>query len=472
MKLGFVHLMKTAGSSVNSYMKHKLLGQNLYWLEDPDKYGKTNWNREELLDFSATNKQRVYIHSHSGAWSADVIEEYVKQNWLLFSFYRHPGDQWCSFYYWARGKGEQFQSIAHQFELDDFLQRAWQTSDEHQGFCNLRRQLDLPSWWRSLNYVALFSRANFRQFIKRYFKRTVWTTPAKNRSKNQGYEYYRRKGIVSDATHQLLLDSQRYRDYQELAQRPHVREDQAFSDPARNFFLARRRRQPNDPTRFAILFQGRSGSSWLTAHLDAHPQINAFPECLDSFEHRRDYQRKWLDEFYYRLPNKNPAIRCLGFKTKLSSIVHPPDFKEFFEREQVKVIHLYRANPVHLAISIVRANRLRNATGRSNLYDASNRLGPVEISVDEFKSALGRSRKYQELQEFVDLLEVPKISIEYEELRNDFKNCLKRIHRFLGVVHVLTEADIWKNTPTDLSQAVSNLNELQAAFPALSDYFR
>lgn len=230
-------------------------------------------------------------------------------------------------------------------------------------------------------------------------------------------------------------------------------------------------RRKRNPIRFVILFQGRSGSTMLKGHLMAHQAVHAFGEIFDAFPRTWPNQHGWLKKFYCDLQWTDRSHKVIGFTTKLSSIADPSKFKEFVEANNVRVIHLDRSNPVKLAVSVIRAKRLRELSGESNIKSDGERLGPIRISVDEFRRGLNRKKLYAELSDYVETLGVPKVHVYYEEFLEDEKQALEKIWDFLEVDNADTKTETLKNTPDDLTHAVSNLEELKAAFPELAQYF-
>lgn len=476
MKTAFIHLMKSAGSTVNAHLCSKVLWRAYFRIENSWESRESDWTRDELEEFADTKEDKIYVHSHGAAWQDDILQRYIHNDWFTFCFYRHPGDQWCSFYYWCRDvMGSSFPSVAHDYELDEFLRLAWSPSIEdaelNAAFQNLRDNLDLPNRWRELSYVAIFSPEVFKKFLKKYFRSRSWHLRANNTSPNRGYEFYRSQGLISDETHKLLIHSNRMDDYQELLAKPHDIGNK-FTRPEHNVLYQRRFFKRIEPVRYIILFQGRAGSTLLTENLANHPWIHAFEEVLDTFPQTWSNQRRWLKKFYVRLPIKDRSIRVIGFKAKYTSISNHEGFKDFIEKHQIKVIHLHRSNPVKLAISVIRAELLRKKTGRSNLYDEKDSLGKVKIPVEYFEHGLKRIKNYKALEEYVDTINTPKLSLTYEEFLSDLEGSMNRVYDFLPVRRTgLTNIEVKKNTPDNLYDAVENLDELREAFPELESFF-
>jgi len=484
MKIAFVHIMKTGGSTVTNVLNKTAFRPHRYLQIDPECQRENDWSDQELRGFLSWNTDRLYVHNHAKNWEMDTISEYVKQGWFTFSFYRHPGDQWCSFYFWSQeANNERFKRrqtgrsrpFTNELTLDEFLRLGWSDNSELQSeyknaMPGLRKNLDLPERWREMNFVALYSNQNFKSFLKKYLGKRTWMLEQTNTSSNSGYEHYRRKGLISKTTHELLMDSERYDNYQKLLEKPHERGHEQFLTANSNVFLNRRQRLPG-PVLYVILFAGSAGSNLLTSHFKDHPHIQAFEEEFDKFPSTWANQKKWLRNFYVRLPKKDRSIQALGFNTKLTSISDTSRFREFLEQHQVRVIYLTRTNPVKMAVSDVLDRRRRERCGGSHVHEPSHDSCTTQISVEEFHEALKCEQRSAELDEYVSTLDVPKLRLEYEELQQDEAAALHRIWMFLGVGLIKMSAKLPKNNVDNLDEIVLNLDELRAAFPGYEEHF-
>ena len=181
-------------------------------------------------------------------------------------------------------------------------------------------------------------------------------------------------------------------------------------------------------------------------------------------------QLDWMTNFYYSKP-KNDRVTTVGFKTKFTDIADLELFANFVHDNNIKVIHLFRRNLVKLIVSVIRAEALRDKHGDSNLYSTGNDLGKITIDPKEFRKHKKRVRYYRELRQFVDELKVDVCHVRYEQLLHNLQGTLGRIWRFLGVSNHRTEAQVLKNTPDRLEDAVANLDELRATFPEYDRFF-
>jgi LPS sulfotransferase NodH len=248
------------------------------------------------------------------------------------------------------------------------------------------------------------------------------------------------------------------------------------------------------PVKFVILFQGRTGSTFLVDALRRHPEVDADGEILQNEAqelrgwktHENPYRRAWrtgklayrgtpvesqLRRTEQRWRDARPGAMAVGFKTKIRDLLDIESFKDLLEREGARVIMMERDNLVKQAVSRVRSMDLwRNTKASSghgdwNLMSEKDRLGESEIPFAEFDRML-QLVTYDKavLQASVDYLDVPKIRMEYADLLRDRDAWLGRVFDFLGVRHVDLESGVLKNTSDDLSESVSNFAELRARY--------
>lgn len=223
------------------------------------------------------------------------------------------------------------------------------------------------------------------------------------------------------------------------------------------------------PVRYVNLFPGRTGSTYLTSHMNSHPQIVARYEilvkCPDSWEAQLDCLNELFDK------KRFPLIRAVGFKSKLNQILDRKAFQSYIIERNFKVIHQIRTNHLKHIVSVIRARTLRSEQGTSNLLDpAHTPMGPTEIPEPIFACEKKRLDIADQLDRFVESLELPKLTIVYEDMLKDEKREFKRLWDFLGVDHVPTEGLTRKNTPDDIRKAVTNLDEILEHHPEMQKF--
>lgn len=221
-RVAFVHVMKTAGSFVESYLAYQVLAKRGYRIHNSYAMGRhTDWTPEELEHFRTTDAGiATYVHNHVSNWPADVLQSYRQDGWFVFSFIRHPGDQWCSCYYWGKKQPHGFWSAdmhraLNACSLDEFLHLGFGADDSLKWF---RRGLDPPSSWRSLDYIDEYSDDSFAWMLDRHFgHRFAPRSMARvNASDNPGYAECLAEGLVSESTDRLIRASEQFATYEEI----------------------------------------------------------------------------------------------------------------------------------------------------------------------------------------------------------------------------------------------------------------
>lgn len=217
-------------------------------------------------------------------------------------------------------------------------------------------------------------------------------------------------------------------------------------------------------TRYVLLFEGRTGSSYLTTSLDSHPKVHALEEALVRLKKEgHEAQERWI-----RKALTPPLIGrwgSIGFKTKLRDISDPARFSALLKELDVKIIHMQRKNRVKVTVSEINCNILHQKTNYYNIYKEEDRLAPVSIDVEQFKRVLKmREDLDSQLKHFVEELRLPTLELYYEDILRDEADVLHRTYNFLGVPPILTKGTSFKNTSDNLREALLNFDELRAEF--------
>jgi hypothetical protein len=234
-----------------------------------------------------------------------------------------------------------------------------------------------------------------------------------------------------------------------------------------------------DVRRFVLLFEGRSGSSWVTEILEGHLEVAvdfeplaAFPGGVQGKLKERDLAAaarltsEQVDAARASLTRVggNP-VAAAGFNTKLSDVLDLPAFGSLLRETRAQIILLMRRNLVKQTVSLFRAERLAEATGEWNLYDEADCPPAFAINPGLFDEWLRTtSAERERLRQFAIGLELPMLCVYYEDLLSDRERALDLIFSFLGVEYNGANGRARKNTSADLREAVTNFDELRSRY--------
>jgi hypothetical protein len=109
--------------------------------------------------------------------------------------------------------------------------------------------------------------------------------------------------------------------------------------------------------------------------------------------------------------------------------------------------------------------RLHDETGMWGLFDETKRPTAFSINPDQFDEFLKHREKVDnELQDYVQRLQLPLLDLHYEDLLHSEAAFLRRIVAFLGVPDRPVKGQTLKITSDDLRKVVLNFNEVRANY--------
>lgn len=214
-------------------------------------------------------------------------------------------------------------------------------------------------------------------------------------------------------------------------------------------------------TRFILLFAGRTGSSYVMECLDSHPNIVARPEWLGQ---RADHEQNELIIDFFSNHHSREGY-AVGFKTKLRDIKDRETFTSLLHKYGIHILQMQRLNVVKLAISRINSHRVFQRSGKWNLQEGESPLSAFHLAPDELReNIVYMEEQRQELEAFVEALELPTLRIEYEDLLTDEAEMFRRIFAFLGVRDLPVESSFVKATSDDLGLVITNYEELRSQY--------
>lgn len=218
-------------------------------------------------------------------------------------------------------------------------------------------------------------------------------------------------------------------------------------------------------SRFVVLFQGRSGSTFLTTALGSHPQIRAAGEMLAQLRNQgAQAQLHWARESL--TPPLLGRHAAIGFKTKLMDVLDPDGLAQLLKQMQPRTILLLRRNRVKLGVSWINIDRLHLEKGKWQSYTGEDRPSvPFTIAVDGFQCRLETLEELtQSLKSYVSKLGLPTLSLYYEYLLTDEQKTFERVFSFLGVKPKAIQPRCIKTTSDDLREVIKNFEELRSHY--------
>ncbi len=222
--------------------------------------------------------------------------------------------------------------------------------------------------------------------------------------------------------------------------------------------------------RFVLLFEGRTGSTYLMEGLAQHPHIEARGEMLDPLLAQGAAAQLAWTRRYLTPPWRGPH-KAIGFKTKLRAILDPAGFAAILRTTPVSIIHMQRRNRIKSVVSTFKVMQLnapaagRSNAARFNIYAEDQRPPPPVIEVAKFREILQqRAQREQALAAYIADMQRPTLNLFYEDLLLDRPRVFHEVFDFLGVEDYPVSGQAIKLTSDDLRQAILNFDELRAAF--------
>ena len=206
-KIALMHIPKTAGTSISSFIIRELCQQKGYvhkrlencdenWV--PGKPWMRNFTEDEMIAIAQSPEPFQFMRNHT-PWTERAFRSFKENGWFVFSFARHPGDVLCSWYFhnlsaYHLGYGQ---------SLDGFVRDS--IGSKLNGL--------IPTYWESLDYIRVFSGERIAEFAAQRLRLPYRSVPYENRSPNLGYEHYCRSGEISSKTKKRLENAEQYRLY-------------------------------------------------------------------------------------------------------------------------------------------------------------------------------------------------------------------------------------------------------------------
>ena len=230
--------------------------------------------------------------------------------------------------------------------------------------------------------------------------------------------------------------------------------------------------------RYAILTQGRSGSTYLRTVLDAHPQLVNFGEVLGEWTEvykcerpREEAIGRYLASFFGRTPRleehvaargKDPdAIVGVGIKDFFFNIERRRASGFFLDNTDIAIVYLVRDNLLERHVSLL----VQHMTGVDHSENPAP-LTPLRLDPDAVVAGLdvlSRERDFE--QALVERLRRTHavVDLRYDEYfacDDSIDRHNRRLFEFLGVEPREIRGRFKKIVPRDLRAVVADYDEL------------
>ncbi len=185
-------------------------------------------------------------------------------------------------------------------------------------------------------------------------------------------------------------------------------------------------------TKFVILCNARSGSTWLHTLLNSHPQIISKGEIL-----RRTFEKNQIERIQslndHVFTPYSTRIEAVGLKI-FYEYQEDEYFKRFFDELQndvsIRIIHLIRKDKLAQYVSL----KLAETTSQWNLVRSNEINARSRIRIDRGEFNAYQSKSADKQDELTRLFANHKVlNISYENLCESLDENLERIQLFLEV---------------------------------------
>jgi hypothetical protein len=217
--------------------------------------------------------------------------------------------------------------------------------------------------------------------------------------------------------------------------------------------------------RFIVLGRSRVGSNFLLGHLNSHPHIIGLGEIL-RFEETKSgdvpsflQSRKLLDlrnqdpvrflekEVFKKYPTRISAVGFKLFYYHAQNELGQTAWHYLKAKNEIKVIHLKRANILRTHLSWTNANSTNQWSKNSRVV---NTVEPVTLDYEECLDIFLKTRNWENHYDAF-FLDHPKTELWFEDLANNSVSEVGRIQDFLEVDYHPTSPTTFKQQTLPLS---------------------
>ncbi|WP_029896142.1 sulfotransferase domain-containing protein [Desulfohalovibrio reitneri] len=242
--------------------------------------------------------------------------------------------------------------------------------------------------------------------------------------------------------------------------------------------------------RFVIFAEPRSGTTFLNASLNAHPDIRAFGEIMPDHTEPHHFHHYWLKQIerdpsvislehlpqvfrrYLRYLASRRRRKAVGVDVKYYQLEWKNDFLPVYKAENFRVVHVVRRNLLRRHVSwLLHQPEIRKALKRPmHATETINRVLLPLPNPNELPQLLNEARARIDHYQRIFEDNFPCLTVDYEAMIDPETNyltaeCQQRLFGFLEVppLREVPVNPMRKINPAQLRYSLSNYDEVVAA---------
>ena len=216
------------------------------------------------------------------------------------------------------------------------------------------------------------------------------------------------------------------------------------------------------PKRFVIFGKGRSGSTLLVSLINSLEQVHCDNEILHD---RVPFPRLYIDACAARSRSPVYGFKLLSYQLKgVQPIKKPQEFLLNLHQSGYQIIYLKRQNLLRHALSNIYARQKKFHYRVGQVEQEPN----IQVSIDEVLQWMANSERLSEYESNL-LQDIPCLSLTYEDDlldRLSHQTTIDKISALLNIPSTPVKTNLAKSTPSQLSNLVTNYDELVEAVTA------
>lgn len=220
-KIIFCHYGKAGGVWVNEYLSLMLRREgytirNAFYMN----LGRDFTQDEVMKVADSCSDFKTFIHQQHLSVTGKALRYLRERGYWSFTFLRRPEEVICSIYFWALRKindGHPCPIGPHLNPLNISLGVFFETVSK-----NHKELWAIPPWLNQVDYVAMISDNNFRDFLESEFSHQYdphkygMKERHRNRSSNLGFKAYAESGEISIAQQAALISTDEFKEFNKL----------------------------------------------------------------------------------------------------------------------------------------------------------------------------------------------------------------------------------------------------------------